>query len=310
MSRLAMPDRRETGHFLTGRWLPVSGPSLFRFWFVRSASPHLYDMIPCLTQRSLVATFLVAFCLAASPLFAQKKEVERLAIQVAALQGQLADIQQANLETREEVKRLAELVAEQNALLRKSAADRRQQDEAVSVGLRELGERVSELAEALEAIKTQTALSLPAPLDPGQTVPPADSGDAPAAGAPAVPPPAPRELYSQAYADYARGNYDLAMQGFGEYLRAYPGTDFSDNAQYWIGECQYGKKLYAEAIESWNTLLKDYPTSDKQPDARVKKGMALERLGRRSQALVEYRFVVDRYPTSQAARIARERLNP
>ena len=87
------------------------------------------------------------------------------------------------------------------------------------------------------------------------------------------------------------------MQGFSEYLRAYPGTDFSDNAQYWIGECLYGKKMYAESIEAWNTLLKDFPTSDKLPDARVKKGMALERLGRRSQALVEYRYVVDRYPT-------------
>ena len=77
-----------------------------------------------------------------------------------------------------------------------------------------------------------------------------------------------------------------------------------------IVECQYGKKLYAEAIEAWNVLLKDFPSSDKLPDARVKKGMALERLGRRSQALVEYRYVVDRFPTSQAARIARERLNP
>ena len=42
----------------------------------------------------------------------------------------------------------------------------------------------------------------------------------------------------------------------------------------------------------------------------MKKGMALERLGRKSQALVEYRYVVDRYPNSQAARIARERLTP
>ena len=268
-------------------------------------------MIP-LSPRVLAGTFLVASCLASGPLFAANKDIDRLAIQIAALQGQIAEIQRANEEARAELKRLSELVAEQNALLRKGAADRRQQDEAVSVGLRELGERVSELAEALEAIKTQTALSLPAPTDPvAQTA--AVGAAAPVPGAPpapAVPTQAPRELYSQAYADYARGNYDLAMQGFAEYLRAYPGTDFSDNAQYWIGECLYGKKLYAEAIDSWNILLKDYPASDKLPDARVKKGMALERLGRRSQALVEYRFVVDRYPTSQAARIARERLNP
>jgi tol-pal system protein YbgF len=127
---------------------------------------------------------------------------------------------------------------------------------------------------------------------------------------PSGPAPAPRELYSQAYADYARGNYDLAIQGFSEYIRNYPATDFTDNAQYWIGECLYGKKLYNEAVEAWNVLFRDYPSSDKLPDGRVKKGMALERLGRRSQALVEYRYVVDRFPNSQAARIAREHLNP
>ena len=268
-------------------------------------------MIPSLTPRLVVGTLSAALCLAPASLLAANKDIDRLAIQVAALQGQIAEIQRASEETRAELKRLSELVAEQSALVRKDAADRRQQDEALAVELKEIGERVSELAEALEAIKTQTALSLPAATDPVAQTP--ATGAAPVPGAPpapAVPTQAPRELYSQAYADYARGNYDLAMQGFAEYLRAYPGTDFSDNAQYWIGECLYGKKLYAEAIDSWNILLKDYPASDKLPDARVKKGMALERLGRRSQALVEYRFVVDRYPTSQAARIARERLNP
>jgi tol-pal system protein YbgF len=253
---------------------------------------------------------------------AANKDIERLALQIATLQGQLTELQRSGEETRAELRRLVELVAEQNALLRKAAADKRQQDEAASVGLRELGERVSELAETLESIKLQTAASLPPAADPRVALAPGDPGvpagttsptgptGAPAPAAPTAPVQAPRELYSQAYADFARGNYDLAMQGFAEYLRAYPGTDFADNAQYWIGECQYGKKLYAEAIDAWNLLLKDFPSSDKLPDARVKKGMALERLGRRSQALVEYRYVVDRFPTSQAARIARERLNP
>jgi tol-pal system protein YbgF len=272
-------------------------------------------MMRVLTKRAF--GLLAVCCLAASPAFAANKDIERLALQIATLQGQLTEMQRSGEETRAELRRLVELVAEQNALLRRAAADKRQQDEAVSVGLRELGERVSELAETLESIKTQTAAALPPPMDPGAA--PAASGavsgtaapgGAAAPTAPAVPVQAPRELYSQAYADFARGNYDLAMQGFAEYLRAYPGTDFADNAQYWIGECQYGKKLYAEAIEAWNVLLKDFPSSDKLPDARVKKGMALERLGRRSQALVEYRYVVDRFPTSQAARIARERLNP
>ena len=136
------------------------------------------------------------------------------------------------------------------------------------------------------------------------------SGSSSTAQAPAAPAPAPRELYSQAYADFARGNYDLAIQGFNEYIKNYPNTDFTDNAQYWIGECLYGKKQFAEAIEAWNVLFRDYANSDKLPDARVKKGMALEKVGRRSQALIEYRYVMDKFPGTQAARIARERLTP
>ena len=275
-------------------------------------------MMAALTNKlRFVALSVFACGLAGAPAHAANKDLDRLAIQVAALQSQLGEIQRSGDETRAELKRLSELVAEQNALLRKNAADQRQTNEALATSLKELSERVSELAEAVQAIK---AVFPPAHLsvDPNTaaagsapgTAPAGTTPSVPAAAAPTPPPPAPRELYSQAYADYARGNYDLAMQGFSEYLKAYPTTDFSDNAQYWIGECLYGKKMYAEAIEAWNTLLKDYPTSDKLPDGRVKKGMALERLGRRSQALVEYRYVVDRYPTSQAARIARERLNP
>jgi tol-pal system protein YbgF len=261
--------------------------------------------------------FALALLLAAAPLWAANKDIERLQIQIAGLQGQIAEIQRAHEDGLKEIRRLTELVAEQNALLKRSLADQRQQEEAVTATLKELGERVAELGERLQALKAASVL-LPAPApaaDGGAGTPTgASAGSTPATGGaappPTAPPPAPRELYSQAYADFARGNYDLAIQGFTEYIKNYPDTDFTDNAQYWIGECLYGKKQYAEAIEAWNVLFRDYPSSDKLPDGRVKKGMALEKLGRRSQALVEYRYVADRYPNSQAARIARERLSP
>ena len=254
---------------------------------------------------AVAAAVALSALVAAGPARAANKDIERLAIQIATLQGQVAEIQRASEESRAEMRRLTELVAEQNALLKKSAADRRQQDETIAASFKDLNDRLAELAEVIEGLKAQGAASaLPPPVDPAA---------AGATATPGAPPPtaaAPRELYSQAYADYARGNFDLAIQGFSEYLQAYPGTDFTDNAQYWIGECLYGKKMYAEAIDAWNVLFKDFPSSDKLPDGRVKKGMALERLGRKSQALVEYRYVVDRFPNSQAARIARERLTP
>ena len=61
-------------------------------------------------------------------------------------------------------------------------------------------------------------------------------------------------------------------------------------------------------MSAFNALLRDFPASDKIPDARYKKGVALEALGRKSQAVLEYRFVVERFPNAQAARLARERL--
>ena len=265
---------------------------------------------------ALAATLATPF-----PAFAANKDIERLQIQISSLQGQLADLQRATEDTLKELKRLNESLAEQSASTRRLVADRRVQEEAISAALKDINDRVSDMSERMQA---GPAAAAPPPVvaNPAPGVPPVAAGGPAAApitpgtqvpAGPAVPnpqAPAPRELYTQAYADYARGNYDLAIQEYTDYLRNYPDTDLSDNAQYWIGECLYGKKMYAESIEAWNTLLKDFPSSDKLPDARVRKGMALERLGRKSQALVEYRYVVDRYPTSQAARIARERLNP
>jgi tol-pal system protein YbgF len=256
--------------------------------------------------RRLVFVVLVAGI--ALPASAANKDIERLQVQIIGLQGQITDLQRVVEDQLRELKRLNEALAEQNALVKRSAQDQKLADEAHQAALKDLSDRVAEVRERL-----QPPAGFPAnPPSPDATAGFQGSQPAPEGGpvAAPAPPPAPRELYSQAYADYARGNYELAIQGFEEYLRNYPGTDFSDNAQYWIGECLYGMKKYADAIEAWNTLLRDFPSSDKLPDARVKKGMSLERLGRRSQALVEYRYVVDRYPNTQAARIARDKLNP
>jgi tol-pal system protein YbgF len=273
---------------------------------------------------ALTAVIVVTLVAAAVPGHAANKDIERLQIQVATLQTQIGDLVRSHEESVKELRRLNELLADQNATLKKTLQEQRVQEEANAAALRDLGERLAELNEKYQSLKAAPpapvatdAAGLPPVAGPG-TVPPVGASPAPSPAAPTAPAPvpgaaaapAPRELYSQAYADFARGNYDLAIQGFTEYIKNYPGTDFTDNAQYWIGECLYGKKQYNEAIEAWNTLFRDYPSSDKLPDARVKKGMALERLGRRSQALVEYRFVIDRFPNSPAARIARERLNP
>jgi tol-pal system protein YbgF len=271
-------------------------------------------------RHLLIVIVCASVALAAGPAAAANKDIERLYVQVAALQAQMADLQRTAEESQREVKRLTDLLAEQNAFFRKSTQDRRLQDEAMQTTLREMTERLSELDARLQsqAAAAAAAAAVAAAAAPPVAAPTAD-GPPGAEGGPVAPPPAPapvtapppaRELYSQAYADYTRGNYDLAMQGYREYLRYYPDTELSDNAQYWIGESLYAKKLFPEAVEAWDELVRAYPASDKLPDGRFKRAMALERLGRRKEALGEYRAVADRYPNSEAGRKAKERLSP
>jgi TolA-binding protein len=57
---------------------------------------------------------------------------------------------------------------------------------------------------------------------------------------PPVSPPtglSPQEVYNTAYADYLKGNFDLAMDGFKIYRDSFPDSPLADNALYWIGEC-------------------------------------------------------------------------
>jgi tol-pal system protein YbgF len=253
-----------------------------------------------------ISLALVALALA-SPAWAVNKDIERLQIQVADLQRQMNDLLRMSEDNQVEIRRLNESLADQNALLKRQLEGRRVQDESLQSALRDITDRMSELGERLQALSLAPQAAVAGPSGPGAE-PAGMPGTLPA---PAVTGPPPRELYSQSYADYARGNYDVAIQGFTQYQR-HPAaaSDLVDNAQYWIGESHYGKKNYGEAIAAWDALLRDYPASDKLPDARVKKGMALERMGRRRQALAEYRYVVDRYPNSPAARIARDHLNP
>jgi len=238
----------------------------------------------------------------AAPLLAANKDIERLQLQVASLEGTLADLKRTSDETIKELRRLNEALADQNASLKKSIQDQKVQQDATQSGLKDVADRLALLGERLQAIQQQMA--------PPPAVPSGGEASSSPPPSPAAPTLAPRELYSQAYADYARGNYDIAVQGFQEYLRQYPSTDFSDKAEYWIGECLFAKQKYADALEAWKKLLTDFPASEKVPDAHYKRGVALEKLSRRSQALLEYRFVVDRYPNSEAGRRARERLNP
>ncbi len=136
----------------------------------------------------------------------------------------------------------------------------------------------------------------------------ADAGTATTPPTPGSTPSSPEQLYRSAYEDYMRGNYDLASQGFRDYMSRYPGTELTDNALYWIGECLDAQGELGPALAVFSQVLNDYPTSDKAAAAQLKKGLLFLKMDDQAQGVVHLQYVVYEYPGTREADLARERL--
>ncbi len=118
----------------------------------------------------------------------------------------------------------------------------------------------------------------------------------------------PKTLYDTAYLDITRGNYDLAVAGFQDFLKDYPNSSLADNAQYWIGEAYYAKEKYPEALDGFQKVISGYPNQDKVPAAMYKSGLCHQKLGDKDKAAAAWRQLVAKYPRSNEAALAKERL--
>jgi len=118
----------------------------------------------------------------------------------------------------------------------------------------------------------------------------------------------PQEVYNTSYADYLKGNFELAVDGFKLYRESFPDSPLADNALYWIGECDYSLRRFPEAIDEFNNLILNYPQSDKIAASYLKKGLALAELKKKDEALVVLRLLVSKFPLDEEAKIAQEKI--
>lgn len=119
----------------------------------------------------------------------------------------------------------------------------------------------------------------------------------------------PRAMYDAAYSDYLRGNYDLAVSGFEQYLANFPDTDLADNAAYWIGESYFSQGLYDDAVQEFDRILTDFPRSDKRASALLKKGYAYLEVGDRRRGVAHLQQVLRDHPGTDEADLAQQRLD-
>lgn len=122
-------------------------------------------------------------------------------------------------------------------------------------------------------------------------------------------PTSPDSLFSTAYTDYVKGNYEIAAMGFRDYVKNYPDSDKVDNALYWLGLCMFEQEKYRDGIREFERVINDYPESDVLPAAMLRKGLALFEMNSPAVGVLELQDLIKKFPLSQEARIARKKLD-
>ena len=115
-------------------------------------------------------------------------------------------------------------------------------------------------------------------------------------------------LYAAAYQTFKNGHYTKAREAFQDFLENYPTGEYSDNAQFWIGECYVFEKKYDKAILEYEKVTKKFPSSNKVPYALLKQGISFQNLGDKISAKLLLQQVINYYPNTSQARIARSKL--
>jgi tol-pal system protein YbgF len=248
-----------------------------------------------------------------------QEQTQQLAITLAALNQALADsikaintrLDQASEASRKnfaDQKLIIDNIGEAVGVIRERSND-------TNVRIGSLREEVEALRQTVQALQQVAAAPPPpvvdpnAPVDPTAPVPVA----APVQPAPASPPStsglSPTRMYETARADYFAGQYASGINGFEAFLRTFPRSEQSDDAQFYIGESHFGQNQWPQAIAAYNLVIQNYPGTNAVPDAYYKRGLAQQTLGQVDAARASWEAVAKNFPESDAGRLAKQRLD-
>ncbi|MFN0162929.1 MAG: tol-pal system protein YbgF [Burkholderiales bacterium] len=139
-----------------------------------------------------------------------------------------------------------------------------------------------------------------------------------AAAAPPPPPPTPsgpkpptadeQKAYDSGLNLIKAGNYKAAVEAFSGFLKAHGASVLAPAAQYWIGNSLFALRDYKGAITAQLRVLELWPDDAKAPDAMLNIASSQVELKDARAARATLENLIKRYPQSEAAATARERL--
>jgi tol-pal system protein YbgF len=114
--------------------------------------------------------------------------------------------------------------------------------------------------------------------------------------------------YTRAFDALKSTDYAGAITRFRDFLHSYPQSQLAGNAQYWLGEAYYVTHDYDNAAAAFRAVGEQYPQSAKVPDALLKLGLTQIDQKRLVDARTTLKQVVQRFPGTDAAKLAASRL--
>jgi tol-pal system protein YbgF len=277
-------------------------------------------------QKLIGALAAVALVLAAAPASAANKEHQQLMADIRMLQEQSALLQNMLATLTELLKTLNTHIDQrfdqQNNVLVKGFADQKLILDNLSNDARVIREklddnnvRIGSLSQELEALRQavqQRPTTTAEAVDPngGAAATPSPTGGtaaAPSAAAPVVAL-SPQKMQDAANADYAAGQYGLAIDGFNAYIKNFPKSDWADDAQLLICRSYMNQGKYPEAVDACDAVIRNYPTANAVPEAYYQKGLAQKSLKNTDGARETWETLIKNYKDSQAAYLAQQAL--
>jgi len=277
-------------------------------------------------MRKTILFVLVAAAAVAAPARAQNREHLQMAAELRILQQQNQEL--ANTLTQliqllnETTKALNTRIDQTNDSIRKGFADQSLTLNATAGDVRktlaqtqDAATRLGELKEEVQALRTSipallSRLTAPPDAPVSDQNAPAPVGDAPGviAQQPSTLGLSPERMFSTAMSDFGAGNFAAAIQGFQEFLKAFPTSARADDAQQTIGDSEFQQNHFEQAIAAYNLVIQNYPKGDQVGWAYFKRGLSQTRLGQSANARVSFETVVKQFPDTEPAVMALARL--
>ena len=124
---------------------------------------------------------------------------------------------------------------------------------------------------------------------------------------PAPAQPSAEQMYQTSLGQLRLGSAGTARLGFRELLKAYPSSDKAPDALYYIGQ-SFETENADSALYYYQQVTRDYAQSPRAGSSFYHIGLIRERANDRSAALAAYQRVVQAFPNSDEAALARDRL--